>query len=109
MIFETVTHKESGSIIKMPITADGYSLCPVCGVKAQNKEFRPYDSQGFPSYGICLCGIEFGFECSADSTQEAWSAYRTKWFNEELQFGNSRTLSKQKKIEQLLTIDIRMS
>jgi len=106
MTYETVIHKYSGAEIRMPISEDGYSLCPVCGEKARNKEFRPYDEEGMPSYGICSCGIEFGYECSPESTEQDWVSYREKWIQSELEFGNSRKLSKSEKLTQLKQIGI---
>jgi len=105
--YEIVVHKESGSSVKMPISWGGYSLSPVCGTKAKHKEFRPYLEGGFPSYGICDCGIEF--EYSVHTTEKDWKNYRKRWFNAELKFGNSRTLKKEDKIKQLKNIGIATS
>ena len=106
MKFEIVLHEPSGAEIKLPISEDGFALCPVCGEKSRNKEFRAYDNTGNPSYGICGCGIEYGVECNSDSTKDDWFRYRVKWLNEELKFGNSKTMIKSQKIEQLKNIEI---
>ena len=91
----------------MPVSDDGFSLCPVCGDKAKNKDFRPYDQHGFPSYGICgCCGIEYGFDCEPDSTEQDWNRYREKWLKNEIDFSLSRKMSQSDKIEQLKQIEI---
>lgn len=106
MRYEIVINEETKSEIKLPISEDGFALCPVCGDKANHKEFRAYEKGGYPSYAICSCGIEYGFECNADSTEIDWTRYRTKWINEELDFGNSKKMPKSQKLEQLKNIGI---
>ncbi len=108
MKYEIVKHQQSGSEIKMPISNDGFALCPVCGEKSENKDFRAYDNTATPSYGICGCGIEYGYECNSDSTEEDWNRYRTKWLNEELDFGNSKKMIRSRKIEQLKNIGVKI-
>jgi hypothetical protein len=103
-----ITNEQTKSEIKLPISEDGFALCPVCGEKAENKEFKAYDDEGNPSYGICRCGIEYGYDCNSNSTEKDWDRYRKKWLNEELDFGNSKTKPKSKKIIQLMNIGIKV-
>lgn len=107
MKYHRVIHELTSSERKMPISDDGYSLCPVCGDKAKNREFRPYDEMGYPSYGICgCCGIEYGFDCTVVSVALDWEMYRDKWLKSEIDFRIARKMSKTDKAEQLKQIGI---
>lgn len=107
MKYEIVHTENSIYEIRMPISDDGYSLCPVCGDKSKNKDFRPYDKLGYPSYGICqCCGIEFGFDCEPDSTELDWRNYRAKWLRNEIDLSMARKMSKADKLTQLRQIEV---
>jgi len=56
--------------------ADVY-LCPVCG----SAEFNvpPYDSNGIPSFQMCSCGFEFGFDDSSLASPEALEGIVSNW------------------------------
>lgn len=108
MKYETVIYQQTNSIIRMPISDDGFSFCPVCGEKFKNKSFRPYDRQGFPSYEICgCCGIQYGFDCEPDSAERDWNRYREKWLRNEIDFSVARKMAKNEKIQQLQRIEIK--
>ncbi|UKN01978.1 hypothetical protein K6119_00420 [Paracrocinitomix mangrovi] len=80
----------------------GYCLCPVCGEKAKNKDWRPYDENGYPSYDICACGFEFGYDDGGEPPfDKSWELYREEWYKGELDFGNSKSLPKKIKDQQL--------
>lgn len=106
MKYEIVIHQESGMAIHMPVSDNGHGLCPVCGEEWKNKALRPYDEMGYPSYGICGCGIEFGFDCSPDSTHRDWEVYRKKWLDGNLEFGNGSSMSRSEKMNQLKNIKL---
>ena len=107
MRYEKIIFENTNSEIFLPISDDGYSFCPVCGEKSKNKEFRPYDKLGFPSYEICgCCGIEYGFDCESDSTENDWKSYRAKWLRNEIDSNLARKMSKTDKIKQLKQIKI---
>ncbi|MBC2600634.1 hypothetical protein [Puniceicoccus vermicola] len=54
----------------------GY-VCPVCG-EAGLKE-RPYDDDGSPSFEMCTCGFEFGFDDSPLASKEAVNGIKENW------------------------------
>lgn len=104
---ETIKIESTNKEIQLPISDDGYSLCPACGNKSRNKDFRPYDNLGYPSYDICsCCGIEYGFDCEPDSTENDWKNYRERWIRNEISFSIARKMSKDDKIQQLKEIGI---
>jgi len=71
-----------------------------CVVKKQKiKNSRPYVEIGCPSYGICNCGIEYGYDCNADTTENNWNVYREKCLNDAFDFENSQQMSKSQKNE----------
>lgn len=92
---------------KITIDENDYCFCPVCGIKVENEKWRPYDKDGLPTYDICECGFEYGFDDSGTPPYEGgWIRYRMRWLNKELDFGDSKTKSLEKKIEQLKNIGI---
>lgn len=105
MKYEIITLDKTGTEIKLPISENGFQFCPVCGKKAFNKVFRAYDEQG-NSYGICACGIEYGNDCNAETTEIDWKKQREEWLNETLEFGNCKMMSKAEKLEQLKNIGV---
>lgn len=103
---ETITAWNGATII-LTISADGYCFCPVCGAKSKDKDWRPYDSQGHPSYDICSCGFEYGFDDpETDSHEASWERYRQKWLNGETSPSFDKHLNKTKKLEQLKNLGI---
>ena len=54
----------------------GY-VCPVCG-QSGFKE-RPYDDDGSPSFEMCACGFEFGFDDSPLASKEAVNGIKENW------------------------------
>ncbi len=52
-------------------------LCPVCG----SAEFDepPYDENGSPSFLMCSCGFEFGFDDSHLASKEAQEEVVANW------------------------------
>ncbi len=98
---------DKGAQIELTISSDGYCFCPVCGEKPNNKEWRPYDEFGFPSYDICTCGFEYGFDDSGEPPYEkSWASYRQKWLNNgaDPYFGKQKT--KEEKLAQLKNIGL---
>ena len=66
---------------------EGFYLCPVCG----SPEFSepPYDENGGPSFQMCSCNFEFGFDDSSLASKEAlegivqnWDRWRLKVINQ---------------------------
>jgi hypothetical protein len=101
MIKETI-NTLNGEKIVLTISADGYCYCPVCGEKSKNMDWRPYDSEGHPSYDICSCGFEYGFDDGSEPPyEESWRAYRQKWLADEIKPIFGRRLNRSEKLEQL--------
>ena len=97
----------NGKKIVLTISSDGYCFCPVCGEKSKDVDWRPYDHEGHPSYDICLCGFEYGFDDGGEPPHEkSWARYREKWLNDEVSQAFGRRLSKQEKLEQLKNIEV---
>jgi hypothetical protein len=104
---ETIKYLYSDYQFEITIDEKGCCFCPVCGIKTGNKDWRPYNEDGTPTYDICECGFEYGFDDSGvPPYEESWDRYRKSWLNEELDFGDSKTKSLDKKIEQLKNIEI---
>ena len=56
---------------------EGKYLCPVCG-SAEFKE-PPYDENGNPSFQMCSCGFEYGFDDSHLASNEALEEVVANW------------------------------
>ncbi len=56
---------------------EGSYLCPVCG----SPEFTspPYYPDGAPSFQMCSCGFEFGFDDSNAATRDAVEGIVNNW------------------------------
>ena len=56
---------------------EGFYLCPVCG----SAEFDepPYDENGSPSFQMCSCGFEYGFDDSNMASEEALEEIIPNW------------------------------
>ncbi len=95
----------NGTDFTLILSDDGFCYCPVCGELSRNKEWRPYDNEGYPSYDICSCGFEYGFDDGGELPYEkSWQLYREKWLNGEIDNFNSKRLSKPDKLKQLKNI-----
>ena len=107
MTKEIICNEDGKFNITLTLSKDGFCFCPVCGEKSKNKEWRPYDTLGYPTHDICKCGFEYGYDCGPDGPHEkSWENYRKEWFAGQLKFGNSKTLDKSKKLEQLKNIGV---
>ena len=97
----------NGKKVELKISSDGFCYCPVCGEKPKNKEWRPYDETGLPSYDICSCGFEYGFDDSGEPPYEkSWENYREKWLNNEIDQYFGKRMTKSEKLIQLKNIEI---
>jgi hypothetical protein len=58
-------------------TETGLYCCPVCG----SIEFgeAPYSIDGLPSYQMCSCGFEFGYDDSPLASSDALVGYESNW------------------------------
>jgi hypothetical protein len=97
----------NGEKIVLTISEDGYCFCPVCGAKADDNEWRPYDAEGHPSYDICSCGFEYGFNDSGEPPHDkSWESYREKWLAGETTPSFGRQLTRTEKVEQLKNLGL---
>lgn len=74
----------SGEAFTIYQSEDGSYCCPVCG--ALEFSIPPYDSEGRPSFEMCHCGFEFGYDDSPLASKDAvvgiqanWSRWRRGW------------------------------
>ena len=97
----------NGEELVLIISEDGYCFCPVCGEKSKDKDWRPYDENGNPSYDICSCGFEYGFDDGGGPPpyNKSWESYRKKWLDGENEHTFGRRLSLAEKIEQLKNLE----
>ena len=56
---------------------DGVYLCPICGSAEFNEP--PYEEDGSPSFQMCSCGFEFGFDDSHLACAEAAEGVTLNW------------------------------
>lgn len=56
---------------------DGVYLCPVCGSAEFNES--PYNENGMPSFQMCSCGFQFGFNDSSAASGEAVDGVASSW------------------------------
>ena len=102
-----IIHASNGGKIVLTISDDGYCYCPVCGEKSKDKDWRPYDSGGNPSYDICSCGFEYGFDDAGGPLYEkSWDTYRQKWVNGEIEQVFGKRLNRGEKLEQLKNLGL---
>lgn len=96
----------NGEKVVLTISEDGYCFCPVCGEKSKEKAWRPYDADGYPSYDICYCGFEYGFDDSGEPPYDkSWASYREKWLEGKTKPIFGKGLSPAEKIEQLKNLE----
>ena len=70
-------HFPSGEIIALRQDKDGAFLCPVCG---RNDFYEPpYSDSGSPSFEICECGFQFGFDDSSLAANDAVEGIEKNW------------------------------
>ena len=92
----------NGEKIILTISEDGFCFCPVCGEKSKDKEWRPYNEEGHPSYDICSCGFEYGFDDHGEPPYDkSWALYRERWLIDDVKPTFGRQLNKTEKLEQL--------
>ena len=67
----------SGEAFTVYQNDEGRFLCPVCG----SPEFSepPYSATGAPSYEMCGCGFEFGYDDSPGATSAAVEGIAANW------------------------------
>ena len=98
---------QSGEKIVLTISEDGYCFCPVCGNKAGNKEWRPYSKEGHPTYDICKCGFEFGLDDGGEPPYDkSWERYREKWLTKDLDYSQTKNMTRDQKLNQLKNIGL---
>jgi hypothetical protein len=92
---------------KLILDNNGFCFCPICGIKSEDPEWRPYNDDGTPTYDICECGFEYGFDDNGIPPYEkSWKIFREKWIKEELDFGDSKRKNFKEKKVQLKNIGI---
>lgn len=65
-------------------TENGVHICPVCG--SEELESPAYDLEGLPSFQMCSCGFEYGFDDTPSASSKAvegginvnWDLWRLK-------------------------------
>ena len=67
----------SGESAVLYQTDEGIWCCPVCG----SPEFTqpPYFEDGAPSFEMCSCGFEFGFDDDPGASKEAVEGVVNNW------------------------------
>lgn len=105
-VLKEIIHTWNNEKIILTISPDGYCYCPVCGVKALSKDWRPYDKEGHPSYDICSCGFEYGFDDNLGEPphDKAWEHYREEWLLGNIENEKPPKLTLSQKKEQLKNI-----
>jgi len=68
---------KEGEYFSLLQNEEGVYLCPVCG----SPEFDepPYTHNGEPSFNLCSCGFEFGFDDSPLASSEAVQGIVDNW------------------------------
>ena len=99
----------NGEKIVLTISLEGYCFCPVCGEKSKDKDWRPYDNEGYPSYDICSCGcgFEYGFDDGGEPPHDkSWARYRQRWLDDEVEPAFGGRMTRDEKLKQLKNIGI---
>lgn len=104
-----IIHSWNKEQILLTISDDGYCFCPICGIKANNKEWRPYNEEGYPSYDICSCGFEYGYDDSGEPPYDkCWEIYRGKWLIGQIEHERPPILTLSQKKKQLKNLGINL-
>ena len=106
-MIKEIIHTWNKEKITLIISEDGYCYCPICGCveKAASKDWRPYDNEGSPSYDICSCGFEYGFDDSGvPPYDKSWERYREQWLLGQIENERPPKLTLSQKKEQLKNI-----
>jgi hypothetical protein len=67
----------SGEVFVLHQADTGLWLCPVCGRESFAEP--PYADDGSPSFEMCECGFEFGFDDSHLASSEAVEGIEANW------------------------------
>jgi hypothetical protein len=103
-----ILHTWNGENVELTLSSDGFCYCPVCGKKSLDKDWRPYDKDGHPSYDICSCGFEYGFDDRGEPPYgNSWKNYREKWLMGEVDLICAKKMSKIEKLEQLKNLKLK--
>lgn len=68
---------KEGELLVLLQNDKGIFLCPVCG--SPELDEPPYSADGEPSFNICSCGFEFGFDDSPLASSDAVSGMVNNW------------------------------
>lgn len=67
----------NGEVFVLHQADSGLYLCPVCGRELFTEP--PYSDDGSPSFEMCECGFEFGFDDSPFASGEAVEGIEANW------------------------------
>jgi hypothetical protein len=70
-------HHPSGEVFVLHQAESGLYLCPVCGRESFAQP--PYSDDGSPSFEMCECGFEFGFDDSPSASDEEVDGIEANW------------------------------
>ena len=101
-----IIHTHSGEEIYLTISPEGYCFCPVCGVMIEDADWRPYYQNGLPSYDICSCGFQFGYDDGSAPSKKSWAGYRERWLQGKVKNEKPPILSLSQKKQQLKNIGL---
>jgi hypothetical protein len=68
---------KEGELLILLQNEKGIFLCPVCGSPELNEP--PYNTNGEPSFNMCSCGFEFGFDDSPLASSDAVAGVVNNW------------------------------
>ncbi|MCZ4410768.1 hypothetical protein O3Q51_18270 [Cryomorphaceae bacterium 1068] len=105
---EIVTNSDYNFTVALFVSDDGFCHCPVCGSKSKNRDWRPYGLNGTPSYDICDCNFQFGYDDGdfPGPYDKTWENYREKWLKGQIKNERTPRLTLSQKREQLRNIGI---
>lgn len=72
----TVTLRD-GTLARLFQAESGLWACPVCA--SVELEVAPYFGDGAPSFEMCSCGFEFGFDDDPGASAEAVKSVQENW------------------------------
>ena len=70
-------HHPSGEVFVLHQAKSGLYLCPVCGRESFAEP--PYSEEGSPSFEMCECEFEFGFDDSPLASDDAVEGIEANW------------------------------